>query len=46
MTLLARLFGFGRHTNMITHFERRRFAKSMPGEAATTAAARLGCIAG
>lgn len=46
MSLLTRLFGFRRETNLVTHFERRRFTKSMAGEAATTAAARLGCIAG
>ena len=46
MSLFARLFGIRRETNLVTHFERRRFVKSMPGEAATTAAARLGCIAG
>jgi len=33
-------------TNDVTYWERRRFAKSMTGETATTSAARLGCIAG
>ena len=32
--------------NAVTRRERERFAKTMPGESAAHAAARLGCIAG
>ena len=46
MKRLLRLFSAPAMANTITMRERHRFAKSMTGEAAATAAARLGCIAG
>jgi len=47
MKLFSRLFArSGGTVNSVTYWERQRLAKSMAGETAAVAAARLGCIAG
>jgi hypothetical protein len=42
MKLLSRLFARRHQTNLTTALERQRFGRTMPGQTAAMAAARLG----
>jgi hypothetical protein len=44
MKFLNRLFGNHREMNLTTALERQRLARTMPGETAAIAAARLGFL--
>lgn len=44
MTFFSRLFGAHRKTNLTTTLERQRLGKTMPGQTAAIAAARLGVL--
>ncbi|MBN9070849.1 MAG: hypothetical protein J0H34_04450 [Rhizobiales bacterium] len=44
MTLFSRLFVNRNKTNLVTALERQRLGRTMPGQTAATAAARLGVL--
>ena len=44
MKFLSRLFGNSREMNLTTALERRRLARTMPGQTGAVAGARLGFL--
>lgn len=44
MSLFARLFARSARPNLTTQLERERLGRTMPGQTAALAAARLGCL--
>lgn len=44
MTLFARLFASDRSASLVTRLERQKLGRTMPGQTAALAAARLGCL--
>lgn len=44
MSLFSRLFGNRNNANLTTALERQRLARTMPGQTAAIAAARLGVL--
>lgn len=44
MALFSRLFSRNTQTTLTTQLERQRLGRTMPGQTAALAAARLGCL--
>lgn len=44
MSLFTRFFDRSSNTNLVTQLERQRLSRTMPGQTAAVAAARLGCL--
>lgn len=44
MSLLSRFFDRSAKANLVTQLERQRLGRTMPGQTAAIAAARLGCL--
>jgi hypothetical protein len=44
MALFSRFFSRQPQTNLATQLERERLSRTMPGQTAALAAARLGCL--
>ncbi len=44
MNLFSRFFDRSRKANLTTRLERQRFSRTMPGQTAAIAAAKLGCL--
>lgn len=44
MNFLSRFFHRSQNSNLVTQLERQRLSRTMPGQTAAIAAARLGCL--